>query len=131
MRLSRIIIAAVTAAVLGLGLTALFSAGGGTTQTNSVATVEIGVTNPSVQSEITVPEVRGETGSQASQAFFALGFQAVYAANVTQPEAKAGTVLEQVPAAGSKVALDDTTIRLTIATSGAPSSVRFVPHRRG
>jgi hypothetical protein len=104
-RPSRILIAVVTAAVLGLGLTALFSAGGGTTQTNSVTTVEIGVANPSVQSEITVPDVRGETGAQASQSFFALGFQAVYAANITQPGAKAGTVLEQVPAAGSKVAL--------------------------
>jgi beta-lactam-binding protein with PASTA domain len=130
MQPSRILIAAVTAAVLGLGLTALFSAGGGTTQTNSVATVEIGIANPSVHSEITVPDVRGETGAQASQAFFALGFQAVYAANTTQPGAKAGTVLEQVPAAGSKVALDDTTIHLTIAASG-PGSVRFVPHRRG
>ncbi len=130
MRLSRIIIVAVTAAVLGLGLTALFSASGGTTQTNSVATVEIGVANPSIQSEITVPNVRGETGAQASQAFFALGFQVVSAANITQPGAKAGTVLEQVPAAGSKVALDDTTVHLTIAASG-PSSVRFVPHRKG
>ena len=129
MRLSRIIIVAATAAVLGLGLTALFSAGGGTTQ-SSVATVEIGVAHPSIQSEITVPDVRGETGAQASQAFFALGFQAVYAANIAQPEAIAGTVLEQVPAAGSKVALDDTTIHLTIAASG-PGSVRFVPHRRG
>jgi len=130
MRLSRIIIAAVTAAVLGLGLTALFSAGGGTMQTNSVAKVEIGVANASIQSEITVPNVRGETGAQASQAFFALGFQAVYAANITQPGAKAGTVLEQVPVAGSKVALEDTTIHLSIAASG-PSSVRFVPHRSG
>ena len=86
--------------------------------------------NPSIQSEITVPNVRGETGAQASQAFFALGVQVVSAANVTQPGVKAGTVLEQVPAAGSKVALNDTTIHLTIAASG-PSSVRFVPHRRG
>ena len=130
MRLSRITIVAITAAVLGLGLTALFSASGGTTQPNSVATVEIGVANPSTQSEITIPNVRGETGAQASQAFFALGFQVVSAANITQPGVKAGTVLEQVPAAGSKVALDDTTIHLTIAASG-PSSVRFVPHRRG
>ena len=130
MRPSRIIIAAVTAAVLGLGLTALFSAGGGTTQTNSVATVEVGEAKPSIQSEITVPNVRGETGVQASQAFFALGLQAVYAADITQPGAKAGTVLEQLPAAGSRVALDDTAIHLTIAASG-PSSVRFVPHRRG
>jgi PASTA domain len=131
MRLSRIIIAAVTAAVLGLGLTALLSTGSGTTQANSVTTVELGVTPPSIHlSEITVPDVRGETGTQASQAFFSLGFQAVYAANITQPGAKAGTILEQVPAAGSKVALDDTTIHLTIAASG-PSSVRFVPHRRG
>ena len=119
MRLSRIIIAAVTAAVLGLGLTALFSASGGTTQTNSVATLEVGVANPSIQSEITVPNVRGETGAQASQAFFALGFQVVSAANITQPGAKAGTVLEQVPAAGSKVALDDTTVHLTIARIGS------------
>jgi len=130
MRPSRILIAAVTAAVLGLGLTALFSAGGGTTQTNSAATVEIGTAHPSVHSEITVPDVRGETGAQASQAFFALGFEAVYAANVAQPEAKAGTVLEQEPAAGSKVALDATTVHLTIAASG-PGSVRYVPHRRG
>ena len=130
MRSSRIIIAAVTASVLGLGLTALFSASGGTTQGNPVATVEIGVANPSIQSEITVPNVRGETGAQASQAFFALGVQVVSAANITQPGVKAGTVLEQVPAAGSKVALNDTTIHLTIAASG-PSSVRFVPHRRG
>src|SRR5277367_5888845 len=126
MRLSQIIIAAVTALVLGLGLTALFSASGGTTRSNSVATVEIGVANPSIRSEITVPNVRGETGAQASQAFFALGFQVVSAANITQPGAKAGMVLEQVPAAGSKVALDDTTIHLTIAASG-PSSIRFVP----
>lgn len=130
MRLSRIIIAAVTVAVLGLGLTALFSAGGGTTQTNSVATVEVGVANTSVQSEVTVPDVRGETEAQASQAFFSLGFQAVYAANSIQPGARAGTVLEQTPAAGSRVALDSTTIHLTIAASG-PGSVRFVPHRTG
>ena len=130
MRPSRIIIAAVAASVLGLGLTALFSASGGATQGNPVATVEIGVANPSIQSEITVPNVRGETGAQASQAFFALGVQVVSAANVTQPGVKAGTVLEQVPAAGSKVALNDTTIKLTIAASG-PGSVRFVPHRRG
>ena len=58
------------------------------------------------------------------------GSRSVYAANITQPGAKAGTVLEQVPAAGSKVALGDTTIHLTIAASG-PSSVRFVPHRSG
>jgi PASTA domain len=129
MRLSRTTIAAVTALVLGLGLTALFSASGGTPQSDSVAPVEIGVANTSIQSEITVPNVRGEAGTQASQAFFALGFQAVSAANITQPGAKSGTVLEQVPAAGSKVALDDTTIHLTIAAS--PSSVRFVLHRRG
>ena len=102
MQLSRIIVAAVTATVLGLGLTVLFSAGGGTTQTNSVATVEIGVAHPSIQSEITVPNVRGETGAQASQAFFALGFQVVYAANITQPGAKAGTVWSKCPPRGRR-----------------------------
>ena len=46
-----------------------------------------------------------------------VGLQAVYAADITQPGAKAGTVLEQLPAAGSRVALDDTTIH------------RRLPHR--
>jgi beta-lactam-binding protein with PASTA domain len=92
--------------------------------------VEIGVANTSVQSEITIPIVRGETGPQASQEFFSLGFQAVYVTNITQPGAKAGTVLEQMPAAGSRGKLDDTTIHLTIAASG-PGSVRFIPHPKG
>ena len=131
---SRIAVAAVTVVVLGLGLAALFSTGRGS-GTNPAAVAVVGVANPSggitvPQSEITIPDVRGETGAQASQAFFALGFHAVYAANITQPGANAGAVLEQVPTAGSKVALGDTTIHLTIAASG-PSSVRFVPHRKG
>lgn len=95
-----------------------------------MATVEIGVANTSVQSEITIPNVRGETGAQASQVFFSLGFQAVYATNITEPGEKAGTVLDQMPAAGSRGTLDDTTIHLTIAASG-PGSVRFVPHPKG
>jgi beta-lactam-binding protein with PASTA domain len=130
MRLSRIVIAAVTVTVLGLGLAALFNAGGGTTQTKPVATVEIGVANTSIQPEITIPNVRGETAAQASQVFFSLGFQAVHAADITEPGEKAGTVVEQLPAAGSRGTLDNTTIHLTIAASG-PGNVRFVPHLNG
>jgi hypothetical protein len=129
MRLSRIVIAAVTVVVLGLGLTALFNAGG-TTQTNSVATVNIGVANTPVQSEITIPNVRGEPAAQASQAFFSLGFEAVYAANITEPGEEAGTVVEQMPAAGSRGTLDNTTIHLMIAASG-PGNVQLVPHPKG
>ena len=130
MRPSQVIVAAATVVVLGVGLAALFSAGGGSTQTKAVTTVEVGVANTSAQSEITIPDVRGETGPQASQAFFALGFQSVYAANITQPGAKPGIVLQQEPLAGSKVTLANTTIHLMIAAS-SPGSVRYLPHRSG
>lgn len=130
MRTSRLITAVVTLAVFALGLTALFSAGGGTAQTNALPTVEIGVAKTPVQSAITIPNVKGETVVQASQTFFDLGFQAVYAANVNAPGERAGTVVEQMPAAGSRGTLVDTSVHLTVAASNR-GAVRFVPHRKG
>jgi hypothetical protein len=131
---SRIAVGAVTVAVLGLGLAALFSTGSGS-GTNPATVEVVGVANPPGgitvrQSEITIPNVMGESVTQAAQSFFSLGFEAVYAANIAEPGATPGTVLEQSPAGGSKGTLDETTIHLTIAKSAA-GSVRIVPHRKG
>ena len=129
---SRIAVAAVTVAVLGLGLLALFSTSSGT---NPPKVEVVGLANPpggptSQQAEITIPNVRGESATQASQAFFSLGFQLVYGASIAEPGVTPGTVLEQTPAAGSMKTLDDTSIHLSIAESSA-GSVRIIPHRPG
>jgi hypothetical protein len=126
----RIAVAAVTVAVLGLGLAALFSTGSGT----NPPTVEFvgfppgGLTAP--QAEITIPNVIGESAAQASQAFFSLGFQVVDAATIAEPGETQGTVVEQMPGAGSMTTLGDTSIHLSIAGSAA-GIVRIIPHRTG
>ena len=128
---SRIALAVVAAAVLGVGLAALFSTGSGTTP----PTVEVvGVANapggPTArQAEITIPNVIGESAAQAAQAFFSLGFEVVDAANVAEPGQTPGTVVGQMPAAGSMTTLAATSIHLSIA-EGAAGSVRIVPHAR-
>ncbi len=129
---SRIAVAAVTVAVLALGLAALFSTGRGT----NPPTVEfVGVANPpggltAPQAEITIPNVIGESAAQASQAFFSLGFQVVDAATIAEPGETPGTVVEQMPGAGSMTTLDDTSVHLSIAQS-ATGSVRIIPRRTG
>ena len=131
---SRIVVAVVTLFVLWLGLAALYSTGGGS-GTNPSTEEVVGVANPPggiavQQSGITIPNVMGESVTQAARSFFSLGFQAVYAASIAEPGATPGTVLQQSPAGGSNRTLDDTTIHLTIAETAA-SSVRIVAHRNG
>jgi beta-lactam-binding protein with PASTA domain len=122
-----------TVAVFGLGLVALFSTGGGTPQTTTQATIEVGVANGSsydieTGTKIPIPDVRGESETQAAQAFFSLGYQSVNVSNVHQPGATPGKVLEQMPAPGSKVALGS--VYLTVGSSSA-GIVRIVPNTKG
>jgi beta-lactam-binding protein with PASTA domain len=139
MRPSRLLaVAAITIAVLVLGLVALFSTGSGTPQTTTANTVWVGISGgKNVGSElilgpaeITIPNVKGESETQAAQAFFSLGFQVVNAANIAEPGETPGTVLDQFPAAGTKVDVNQTSVRLTVAAS-APGGVRIVPHTKG
>jgi hypothetical protein len=133
-RASRIAaVAGTTIAVFGLGLVALFSTGGGLPQTSTERTIEVGLANRSpyaMGTKMTIPNVRGESETQAAQAFFSLGFQVVNVSNVDQPGETPRTVLEQVPAAGSKVPLDNSSVYLTVAAP-APGVVRIVPQRSG
>jgi beta-lactam-binding protein with PASTA domain len=113
----------------------MFSTGGGTTQTTTEGTIDVGVANRSPYSvntgtKITIPNVRGESVTQAAQAFFSLGFEIVNVSKLDQPGATPGKVLEQSPAAGSMVPLGNTSIYLTVAGS-APETVRIVPHTKG
>jgi beta-lactam-binding protein with PASTA domain len=129
------VVAGTAVAVFGLGLAAMFSTGGGTPQTTTEGTIEVGVANRSpyyvsTGTKITIPNVRGESVTQAAQAFFSLGFQIVNVSNLDQPGATPGKVLEQRPAAGSMVPLGNTSLYLTVAGS-APGTVRIVPHTKG
>lgn len=72
-----------------------------------------------------MPFVVGMTGPEAQRQFTQVGFKNVHLSPVPAPQWPAGSVLDQTPSAGARVAADDT-IELKIASRAAPDI--SIPH---
>jgi eukaryotic-like serine/threonine-protein kinase len=72
-----------------------------------------------------MPFVIGMTGPEAQRQFTQFGFKNVHLDPVPAPQWPVGSVLDQTPSAGSRVAADDT-IELKIASRAAPDI--SIPH---